>query len=268
MIHYWTPHVERLNFHLEHQKNVVYGEYQPLDEIVENQTVKQRQFKAWFEVNKKYEEARSLTYAEFPKLAYDNESLKTDHETLVTQLIEESKHVYNSVMNEIDSNGGGLFFVYGYSGTDKTFVWKTLSSNIRNRCDIDFNVASSGIVSLFLPVVRTTRSKFDIPLSLNEDSTCNISQDNDLTELIISSKLIIWDEALMTHKHYFEDLELTMRNLLRFVISGSAEKTFGKNTVVLGGDFRQILPVIPKEPRPVVVEPLLILCTPGQIAKY
>ncbi|XP_031108512.1 uncharacterized protein LOC116012986 [Ipomoea triloba] len=65
-IHYRKPPVERLNFHLEHQQNVVYGEDQTLDEIVENQTVKQSQFTAWFEANKKYEDARSLTYAEFP----------------------------------------------------------------------------------------------------------------------------------------------------------------------------------------------------------
>ncbi|XP_019158334.1 PREDICTED: uncharacterized protein LOC109155060 [Ipomoea nil] len=66
VIHYRTPPVERLNFHLNIQQNVVYGVDQSLDEIVENQTVKQSQFTAWFEANKKYEDARSLTYAEFP----------------------------------------------------------------------------------------------------------------------------------------------------------------------------------------------------------
>ncbi|XP_031131707.1 uncharacterized protein LOC116033092 [Ipomoea triloba] len=254
-IHYRTPLVERLNFHLEHQQNVVYGEDQTLDEIVENQTVKQSQFTAWFEANKKYEDARSLTYAEFPnddkeyidgitdssywasasalrrlfatllssnsdkkqfalveleklltlwgkslrdfpemplpdetnigfmenmliaeELAYDKESLKIEHETLLTQLTDEQKNVYDSVMNDIDCNGGGLFFVYGYGGTGKTFVWRTLSSMIRSRGDIVLNVASSGIASLLLPGGRTAHSRFAIPLSLNEDSTCNISQ--------------------------------------------------------------------------------------------
>ncbi|XP_019185983.1 PREDICTED: uncharacterized protein LOC109180728 [Ipomoea nil] len=44
-----------------------------------------------------------------------------------------------------------------------------------------------------------------------------------------------------------------MRDLLRFVISGSAEKAFGGKTIVLGFDFKQILHVIPKATRPVVV---------------
>ncbi|XP_031127681.1 uncharacterized protein LOC116029778 [Ipomoea triloba] len=138
------------------------------------------------------------------ELAYDKESLKIEHETLVTQLTDEQKNVYDSLMNDIDCNGGGLFFVYGYGGTGKTFVWRTLSSMIRSRGDIVLNVASSGIASLLLPGGRTTHSRFAIPLSLNEDSTCNILQGSDLAELIIRSKLRIWDEAPMTHKHCFE----------------------------------------------------------------
>jgi len=58
----------------------------------------------------------------------------------------------------------------------------------------------------------------------------------------------------MTHKHYFEALDKTMRDLLRFVIPGSVEKTFGRKKIVLDGDFRQILPVITKATRPVVAE--------------
>ncbi|XP_019173254.1 PREDICTED: uncharacterized protein LOC109168728 [Ipomoea nil] len=44
-----------------------------------------------------------------------------------------------------------------------------------------------------------------------------------------------------------------MRDILRFTIPGSDQKTFGGKTLVLDGDFRQILPVIPKETRPMVV---------------
>ncbi|XP_019191681.1 PREDICTED: uncharacterized protein LOC109186202 [Ipomoea nil] len=53
-------------------------------------------------------------------------------------------------MNDIDSNGGGLFFVYGYGGTSKMFVWRTLSSKIRRHGDIVLNVTSSRITSLLL----------------------------------------------------------------------------------------------------------------------
>ncbi|XP_019157989.1 PREDICTED: ATP-dependent DNA helicase PIF1-like [Ipomoea nil] len=44
-----------------------------------------------------------------------------------------------------------------------------------------------------------------------------------------------------------------MRDLLRFKNANSAEHTFGGKTVVFGGDFRQILPVVPKGSRQDIV---------------
>ncbi|XP_019176913.1 PREDICTED: uncharacterized protein LOC109172220 [Ipomoea nil] len=190
------------------------------------------------------------------ELTYDKERWMTEHEMLVTQLTNEHKNVYEFVMNDIDSNGCELYFVYGYRGIGKTFVWRTLSSKIRSRGDIVLNVASSGI-SLLLPGGKVTHSRFAIPLSLNEDSTCNTSQGNNLAELIIRSKLIIWDEA-----------PKTMRDLSRFAIPGSAEKIFCGKTVVLGGDFRRILPVILKEMRPIVVGATINSSYLGQIVRY
>ncbi|XP_019190305.1 PREDICTED: ATP-dependent DNA helicase PIF1-like [Ipomoea nil] len=100
---------------------------------------------------------------------------------------------------------------------------------------------------------RTAHSQFAIPIIVNEDSTCNISQGSDLAELIIKCSLIIWDEAPMMHKHCFEALDRTMRDLLRFTNSLCPNLPFGGKTVVLGGDFRQILPVIPRVGRQDIV---------------
>ncbi|XP_019195868.1 PREDICTED: uncharacterized protein LOC109189714 [Ipomoea nil] len=94
------------------------------------------------------------------ELAYDKEPLKTKHKTLVTQLTDEQMNVYGSMMNDIYSNGGGLFFVYGYGRTCKMFVRRTLSSKIRSHDDIVLNVVSSGIASLLL--ARRQDSAFQI----------------------------------------------------------------------------------------------------------
>ncbi|XP_031106220.1 uncharacterized protein LOC116010861 [Ipomoea triloba] len=183
------------------------------------------------------------------ELAYDRARENEESQRLKERLTEEQKEIYDAVINDIDSNNGGLFFVYGYGGTGKTFLWRALSSYIRAKGDIVINVASSGIASLLLPGGRTTHSRFSIPISVNEDSTCNINQGSQLAELIVRAKLIIWGEAPMMHKHCFEALDKTMRDLLRFVNNESQNKTFGGKTVVLGGDFRQILPVVPKGSR-------------------
>lgn len=62
----------------------------------------------------------------------------------------------------------------------------------------------------------------------------------------MQNKLIIWDEASMIHKFFFEALDRTMRDLLRSTNPNSYDMTFGGKIVVFGGDFIQILRIIPK----------------------
>ncbi|XP_019151926.1 PREDICTED: ATP-dependent DNA helicase PIF1-like [Ipomoea nil] len=175
------------------------------------------------------------------------------NDKLVHQLTEEQRAIYGEVLQDAENNLGGLFFVYGYGGTGKTFLWRALSSALRSKGDIVLNVASSGIASLLLPGGRTAHLRFSIPIAVNEDSTCNISQSSPLAQLIMQSKLIIWDEAPMMHKFCFEALDRTMRDIMRAKNPKCLDMTFGGKTVVLGGDFRQILPVIPKGTRQDIV---------------
>ncbi|XP_019185906.1 PREDICTED: ATP-dependent DNA helicase PIF1-like [Ipomoea nil] len=187
------------------------------------------------------------------ELAYDCAEREKENQELVRQLTDEQKAIYNEVLTDVDRQEGWLFFVYGYGGTGKTFLWRALSSALRSKSQIVLNVASSGIASLLLPGGRTAHSRFAIPISVNEDSTCNIRNSSELAELLVQTKLIIWDEAPMMHKFCFEALDRTMRDLMRFINPMSSNMTFGGKTVVLGGDFRQILPVILKGTRPDIV---------------
>ncbi|XP_019159922.1 PREDICTED: uncharacterized protein LOC109156523 [Ipomoea nil] len=57
----------------------------------------------------------------------------------------------------------------------------------------------------------------------------------------------------MMHKFFFEALDRSMRDIMRAKNPNSLDMTFGGKTVVLGGDFRQILPVIPKGTRQDIV---------------
>ncbi|MCH87034.1 ATP-dependent DNA helicase PIF1, partial [Trifolium medium] len=63
------------------------------------------------------------------------------------------------------------------------------------------------------------------------------------------AKLIIWDEAPMMHKHCFEAVDRTLRDIMK-----EKRYPFGGKVVVLGGDFRKILPVIPKGTRYEIVQ--------------
>ena len=90
-----------------------------------------------------------------------------------------------------------------------------------------------------------THSRFHIPLILTEESTCDIKQGSYLAELLKKTSLILWDEAPMANKICFEALDRTLRDILRHKSENSSDRPFGGMTMVLGGDTRQILPVIP-----------------------
>ncbi|XP_057248262.1 uncharacterized protein LOC125493694 [Beta vulgaris subsp. vulgaris] len=120
--------------------------------------------------------------------------------------------------------------------------------------EIVLPVASSGIASLLLPRGRTAHSRFGIPLNVNENSTCaGIRPGSELADLLIKTKLIIWDEAPMMHKYCFEALDRSLRDIMRSVDRDNLHRPFGGKVVVFGGDLRQILPVVPKGSRQDIV---------------
>jgi hypothetical protein len=178
------------------------------------------------------------------ELNYDKDKLRELHESLLGKLTEEQHSVYSTIMKSVLSQDGQFYFLYGYGGTGKTFMWKTLSAALRSQGKIVINVASSGIASLLLPGGKTAHSTFCIPLQINVKSTCNIKQQDLRAKLLREASLFIWDEAPMMHRYCFEAFDRTMRDLMRGVDEENLNRPFGGKVVILGGDVRQILPVI------------------------
>ncbi|XP_074314646.1 uncharacterized protein LOC141649873 [Silene latifolia] len=65
-IHYKTPPVERLRFHLPDEQSVVFNDEDPIDSIIDNPTIGMTKFLAWMDCNKSSEEAQQLLYSQFP----------------------------------------------------------------------------------------------------------------------------------------------------------------------------------------------------------
>jgi DNA replication protein DnaC len=177
---------------------------------------------------------------------YDRHSLITDVDNAEDRLNDDQCNAYETILNAVTNKEGKLFFVYGSGGTGKTFVWTTLLSRLRGQGKIVLAVASSGITSLLFPSGKTAHSRFKIPIDLHDESTCNITQQMKVAELVCKVDLIIWDEAPMMHRRAFKVVDRTLHDLMQLDDAQANEKIFGGKTVVLGGDFRQILPVIPK----------------------
>jgi len=179
------------------------------------------------------------------ELAYDRHSLTADVDNAEDRLNDDQRNAYETILNVVTNKKGKLFFVYGSGGTDKTFVWTTLLSRLRGQGKIVLAVASSGIASLLLLGGKTAHSRFKILIDLHDESTCNITQQMKVAELVHKADLIIWDEAPMMHRRAFEAVDRTLRDLMQLDDAQAVGKIFGGKTVVLGGDFRQILLVVP-----------------------
>ncbi|KAH1232889.1 hypothetical protein GmHk_09G025454 [Glycine max] len=145
------------------------------------------------------------------ELNYNNDEARSEFENLFSSMTDEQKQIYHKIMQAVNNNEGGMFLLHGYGGTGKTYIWRTLASSLRAKNQIVIMVASSGKASLLFPGGRTTHSKFKIPVPIFEDSTCNILQGSQLAEL-----------------------------------KKNPNQIFGGKVIVFGGDFRQILPVIPR----------------------
>lgn len=65
-IHYRTPPVMRLPFHLPGQQKVVFGANDDLDDVLQKPSVASSMFLGWMEKNKDDPNARELSYIEFP----------------------------------------------------------------------------------------------------------------------------------------------------------------------------------------------------------
>ncbi|XP_076949283.1 uncharacterized protein LOC143621878 [Bidens hawaiensis] len=195
--------------------------------------------------------ANNLLFSE--ELAYDKEILAQEFAQLFSSLTDEQRLIYEEIITSVGKNKGGVFFVYGYGGTGKTFLWKTLFAFIRSEGKIVLSVASSGIASLLLSGGRTAHSRFPIPINLVEDSLCYIKPDSDLARLLHETSLIIWDEAPMIHKHGFEASDRSLKDIFSSKSGKSSDLPFGGKVIVFGGAFRQILPVVPGGSRQQIV---------------
>ncbi|GKA41174.1 putative diphthine methyl ester synthase [Tanacetum coccineum] len=168
------------------------------------------------------------------KISYNPDLLRAEHERLFLRLTAEQKIIYTRVISAVENNKGGVFFLYGYGGTGKTYIWKTLSAAIRSKGEIVLNVASSGIAPLLLTGGRTAHSRFGIPINVNEYSFCSITAGTDLVALLIKTSLIIWDEAPMMHIHCFEVLDRYLRDIIGLTNPKAKEMPFGGKILKMG----------------------------------
>lgn len=141
---------------------------------------------------------------------YNPSSEQKSTQQLTCHLNSDQKQAFDLICQSVINKNSEIFFLNGYGGTGKTFLYKALCHSVWAINVIVLSVASTGLACLLLPGGQTAHSMFKIPIdNLDSHSICNIPKQSLHAELLWQTEAIIYDEFLMTHKHCFEALDQT-----------------------------------------------------------
>jgi len=171
---------------------------------------------------------------------------------LASSLNLEQRVAYDEILAAVERGDGGVFFVDGPGGTGKTFLYRALLAKVRSEGNIAIATATSGVAASIMPGGRTAHSRFKIPLSCDDGASCSFTKQSGTAKLLRMTSLILWDEATMTKRQAVEALDNSMRDIM-----GRRDRPFGGKTVVFGGDFRQVLPVVRRGSRGQIIDATL-----------
>ncbi|GAA0161762.1 hypothetical protein LIER_39294 [Lithospermum erythrorhizon] len=190
------------------------------------------------------------------EIAYER-SIPVPEEDLlgINQLNSQQKTAFDTIFHHVILEKSGVYFVDGPGGTGKSFLYKVLIAHIRSRGYIALIVASSGIAASSFLGGRTAHSRFKIPIDGGPNVKCQMSFQRSEAELIKTSKIIIWAEAPMAEKSAIHALNHLLQELCE------NKSLFGGKLVVFGGDFRQVLPVVPRGTRKEQIDTSIISST-------
>jgi PIF1-like helicase/Helicase len=186
------------------------------------------------------------------ELSYDFDEQKEIYENNLLTMNTDQKVIFDEVMAAVNGRSTSkLFFVDAPGGTGKTFTFNTILAAVRSLRKVAISVASSAIAAQLLVGGSTAHKRFSIPIHLTATSLCPIRANSFGGQTLLQTSMIIWDEAPMQSRWSLEAVDRSLRLLTKI------NEPFGGKIVVFGGDFRQVLPVIPKANSTVIISMII-----------
>ena len=168
---------------------------------------------------------------------------KRESEKFTAMLNQEQKKIFDEILTAYKSITDGrtprnnAFCLSAPGGVGKSFVFNTLLHTIRGNGDVAIAVAWTGIAATLLKGGRTVHSRFKLPIPLLEHSSCHVKHGSLEADRLISAKVIIWDECTMAPKDALVAIDRLLKDLTK------STKPFAGKIIILGGDWRQGLPI-------------------------
>jgi hypothetical protein len=181
---------------------------------------------------------------------YNEQAEKEQSEIMISSLNQEQNSAFESIMNAANNDNlpHRCFFLDGPGGSGKTYMYKTLLKTVRGEGNLVLPVASTGIAANLLEGGRTYHSQFKLPVPLIDTSVSSMRMTSADADLIKNAKLLIWDESTMAPSVALKAVDRLLKEIMK------STKPFGGKVLLLGGDFRQTLPVVPHGSRSAIVE--------------
>ena len=172
-------------------------------------------------------------------------------ETLMT---DEQRIFYKSCLESFATKTNKMKMVEAYAGTGKTFVFETLIMMCKFMKIKYVVVAPTGIAACLLTDGYTSHSTFSIPLDCDDTTSC--SWKGKMLKKMEEVQVIFWDEVCNSDRHILETVDRTFRDLQTKRGVDSSEP-FGGRFMFMGGNWSQILPVIEKASRAMIIDSIL-----------
>ncbi|CAF3572606.1 unnamed protein product [Rotaria sp. Silwood1] len=183
----------------------------------------------------------SVPYSFESKVINKEEELRAGQE-MYAMLNQDQRSVADAILGshgkQTTTTAGSCFFIDGPGGTGKTYLYNTLYHLFMGQGVHVMTVAWTGIASSLLPEGRTVHSRFKLPVPILKTSTSSIRPNSKEAEEIRKTQVFIWDEAPMAPCYALNAVDILLRDIMNI------DAPFGGKIIILGGDFRQVLPVI------------------------
>lgn len=158
------------------------------------------------------------------------------------------KLVVDEILDSISGNStDNLFFLEAPGGYGKTFIYSCLLHIIRGRGQTALATAWTGIAALLLEEGTTLHRLFGLPVPVQPGSVSSIKINSEKAKVLRKSKIIIIDEASMVPAAAIDCIDRLLRDIMKFENQINENILMGGKIVLFGGDFRQVLPVVPMQ---------------------